>query len=84
MAKGESAAGWTAVINEPKTFDLMKIMGIEELLGSSELTAGEYNQVRLDVENVEVTIGGETIVGTVPSGKLRIVGRFDSLVTRPV
>ena len=75
----DTAGGWLTVVAEPKTFDLMEIMGVEELLGTADLMPGEYNQVRLNVEKVVVTLLGTDIEGRVPSGKLRIVGQFTAV-----
>ena len=76
-AMGETEAGWNTVVDEAKTFDLIAIAGVEEFLGSAELDPGRYNQIRLDVVEVQVTVDGEEQAATVPSGKLRIVGGFD-------
>ena len=76
MAVGDEAGGWSSVVSEPKTFDLIEITGVEELLGTAELAPGEYKQVRLNVEEVTVTLEGTAIQSRVPSGKLRFKGRF--------
>ena len=76
LAAGEVSGGWITIIGETKTFDLMEIIGIEELLGTTELAPGQYNQIRLDVEQVIVTLEGEEIDARVPSGKLRVVGQI--------
>lgn len=57
-----------------KTFDLLKIKGIEKALTSGEVEPGKYTQVRLTVEKVEVALnGGELKPATVPSGELKLV-----------
>jgi len=70
------ASGWITIIEEEKTFDLIKISGIEEVLGSEEIEATDYTQIRMDVLWVEVTIDGEQKTATIPSGTLRIVSPF--------
>lgn len=67
---------WITIIEEPRTFDLIKISGVEEVLGSKEIEAADYTQIRMDVLWVEVTINGEKKIATVPSGTLRIVKPF--------
>ena len=68
--------GWVTVVVEPRTFDLLEIAGIETLLGTANLSPGQYNQVRLDVDSVSVTLEGEEVDARVPSERLRIVGPF--------
>ena len=68
--------GWVTVVVEPRTFDLLEIAGIETLLGTANLSPGQYNQVRLDVDSVSVTLEGEEVDARVPSDRLRIVGPF--------
>jgi len=60
------------------TFDLLKISGIEEFLGASQVEAGKYTQVRLTIDNSEVTLGDkEPQAATVPSKELKLVRPFD-------
>ena len=79
IARGEAVTGWVTVIDEPATFDLVEIAGVEELLGTADLTPGRYNQVRLNVDRVVVTLAGVDIPARVPSGKLRIPGGFEAV-----
>ena len=79
IAKGDVDGGWTTVVDEPTTFDLMQIIGVEEILGSAELTPGQYNQIRLTVEDVVVTVQGADLRGKVPSGRLKIAGQFTAV-----
>ncbi len=59
------------------TFDLLLIEGIERFLGTSEVDAGKYTQVRLVVETVQVRIGSGALQdATVPSKALKIVHPF--------
>lgn len=59
------------------TFDLLLIEGIEQYLGTSEVEAGKYTQVRLVVETVQVAFdGGPLQDATVPSKELKIVHPF--------
>ena len=69
-------SGWITIIEEEKTFDLVKISGIEEVLGSKEIEAADYTQIRMDVLSVRVIVNGEEKIATIPSGTLKIVRPF--------
>ena len=64
-------------------FDLKQLEDVEELLGSGNMTAGKYTQIRMDIEMVEVTYlkDGEesinTVNATLPSGTLKFVRPFE-------
>lgn len=74
---GDDTSGWQMVAAGPFEFDLLKLDGIEEILGDAELEVGRYQQIRLDVVSGRVQIqNGNRPIG-VPSDKLRIVGGFE-------
>ncbi|MFC1958654.1 DUF4382 domain-containing protein [Chloroflexota bacterium] len=50
---------WTSVIEEDKSFDLLNLRGVEEILGSKEIETGNYRRICMDVKDVTVTIGGK-------------------------
>ncbi|MFC1899914.1 DUF4382 domain-containing protein [Chloroflexota bacterium] len=64
-------------------FDLLDIEGIEQFLGSSEVEAGKYTQVRLVVDTIRVAFKdvsgneGELEEAEVPSKELKLVHPFD-------
>ena len=59
------------------TFDLLQIQGILHDLGSANLTAGTYTQVRLEISSVKVGLNGGTPQdATLPSGVLKVVRPF--------
>ena len=80
-----SAGGtnWLPVIDEQRTFDLVEITGVEQVLGTAELEAGRYTQIRMNVVSVEVTFkprgeaGFVTRFATVASGELKVVRPFE-------
>ena len=76
---GDAATGWVTLIDEPKTFDLVQITGLEEVLGTADVAPGVYSQVRLNVEEVVVKLSGVDIPAKVPNEKLRIVGHFSAV-----
>lgn len=64
---------WVTVLNESKTYDLMALNGVEELISSAELTPGyEYNILRLYISEVKVTYNGVENTAKLPSGKIDI------------
>ena len=74
-----NGGGWISIniSDNMSTFDLLKVKGIEEFFGSSEVAAGKYTQVRLIVDKAEVAVdNGEPQEATVPSGELKIVRPF--------
>ena len=71
-----SEDSWITVLKDPPVFDLVKIAGVNVLLGTSEIASGNYTQVRLDIAEVNVTVEGKQFKATVPSDKLKLVGTF--------
>lgn len=64
---------WISVEPVVLSFDLVTLIGVSEFLGSVEVTAGSFTQIRVGVSSVEVN--GEP--ATLPSGTLRIVRPFE-------
>lgn len=77
----DSNSGWVTVLAGPMEFDLLqlKASGVASILGQTELGAGHYSQVRMDVELVSAEIDGNTVTTgiEVPSGMLRLVTSFE-------
>lgn len=76
---GATDNGWmSANITGPNPFELLALKngGIQSVLGNLEMTAGNYTQIRLVVQTVKVTINGENLTATVPSGKIKFVHPF--------
>ena len=75
------AGGWETIIIDEVTFDLMSVIGITEVLGSANIVAGSFTQIRMDVEEVDVVfvIDGITdnVTAEVPSKTLKIVKPFE-------
>jgi len=69
--------GWVTVIDEEITFELLALEGVEAILGSAQLPAGKYTQVRLSVPEVEVEKDGERVIAEVPSDTIKLVGTFE-------
>jgi len=76
----DNVTGWETIPipTGNMTFDLMDVIGVEKVLGSANVTAGKYTQIRMDVDSVEVvTVDGDNFTAEVPSGKLKIVRPFE-------
>jgi len=61
------------------TFDLIELKegGLEEILAWGNVTAGNYTQIRMKIEKVEVRLGeAEPEEATLPSGELKFVRPF--------
>jgi len=71
------------VSQDAAEFDLLDIEGIDQFLGSSEVEAGKYTQVRLVVDTIKVAFKdasgneGELEEAEVPSRELKLVHPFD-------
>ena len=69
---------WITIdISGNATFDLLQIKGIEQFLGTSEVEAAKYTQVRLVIDTIQVKLGsGNLTDATLPSRELKIVQPF--------
>lgn len=72
----ETEAGWFTVVETAQTFDLIELRDAKAFLGSAELEAGRYTQVRLIVEEALATIDGTEHTLKVPSGTIKLVHPF--------
>ena len=70
---------WVTIdISGNATFDLLLIKGIEQFLGTGEVEATKYTQVRLVTETVQMEVGsGNLTDATLPSKELKIVQPFN-------
>ncbi|MBW2990682.1 DUF4382 domain-containing protein [Candidatus Woesearchaeota archaeon] len=69
-------AGWKTVIDESKTFDLIELRDVKELLGNTTLAAGKYTQIRILVSSVNLEVDGEPATLKVPSNKIKLIKPF--------
>lgn len=78
-AESDGNDGWEVLVATPQSIDLLKEAAnpsTNSTLGTSNLAAGKYTQIRLylaDTGNT-ITVGGQTVPLTVPSGALKLVG----------
>lgn len=75
----DDESGWITIINhELPPFDLFEIVDKPFTLGSDNVTAGKYTQIRVGVKQVEgLTKAMEPYEAEVPSGTLKLVRSFD-------
>jgi inhibitor of cysteine peptidase len=76
----ENGGEWISIniSDNMSTFDLLKVKGIEEFFGSSEVAPGKYTQLRLIVDKAEVTTADNvTQEASVPSQEMKIVRPFN-------
>jgi hypothetical protein len=73
---GGDEGEWITLLENPPVFDLLKVAGVHSLLGSANVTSGNYTQVRIGIAEVTVTINGEQKKADVPSDKLKLVGNI--------
>lgn len=73
-----STEAWVTVSNGSKQYDLLQLKqtGAVALLADINLPVGTYNQIRLTISKVDVTVSGATQEAKLPSGTLKIVGRI--------
>jgi hypothetical protein len=69
----ENQSDWQTLLDVEKSFDLIEVAGVEEILGETEIPAGIYNQIRMHVKSVVVTLNGKDIEAKVPSGIIKLV-----------
>jgi len=69
---------WIPVIESPDSFDLMDVIGVEKVLGSVLIVAGNFTQIRMDVTEVTGnTTDDVPYTAEVPGDKLKIVRPFN-------
>lgn len=74
----DNESSWIPIIKAPASFDLMDVIGVEKILGSANITAGSFTQIRMDVTKVVgETTDNVSYTAEVPSDKLKIVGAFN-------
>ncbi len=74
-----TSASWFIIVEEAQTFDLISLINVTDVLGSEELSAGVYTQIRLHVDQALVTIDGVQHNLTIPSKTIKLVSGFQIL-----
>lgn len=70
-------SGWVSLTVPSGSFDLMAIESVENLISSTEITAGSYNQIRFYVSTARVTTDSGTYTAEVPSSKISVAVQFE-------
>jgi uncharacterized protein DUF4382 len=83
---------WTDVTTTPRTCDLKRLQNVQDILGTTTLTAGHYTQIRLVVATAAIFFNekttGDTCAAsftmatqptnvTIPSGEVKLNREFD-------
>lgn len=74
-----TSASWYTIVEEAQTFDLISLINVTDVLGSEELSAGVYTQIRLHVDQALVTIDGVQHNLSIPSAEVKLVSGFQIL-----
>lgn len=69
--------GWITIKDEPMSFDLIKLIGSDALIGGADLEPGHYNQIRMDVKSAQATINAQVYPVTIPSKEIKLIRGFD-------
>ncbi|MDD1672743.1 MAG: DUF4382 domain-containing protein [Methanomicrobiales archaeon] len=67
-----STGGWTVVVNQTQTVNLMNLTNVSQVLGQKTMDAGRYTQIRLKIDSGTITVNGTDYNLTVPSGVLKL------------
>jgi hypothetical protein len=73
----KTGGSWITIDENPGSFNLKELEGIQEYLTGKIIDAGKYTQIRLDVVSVIITAGGVEHTARVPSGEIKLVGNFE-------
>jgi len=75
-----STAGWYAIVNDSQTYDLIALQNVTDVIGEENLSAGKYTQIRLTVEQAEITINNSGTIEIhdlkIPSNKVKLIKSF--------
>ncbi|MEA3458603.1 MAG: DUF4382 domain-containing protein, partial [Candidatus Thermoplasmatota archaeon] len=76
-----STAGWYTIVEVSQDFDLIALQDVTDVLGEDDLPVGKYTQIRLTVEQANITIINETDEPEVhemmiPSNTVKLIKSF--------
>jgi hypothetical protein len=75
-AGNNSSIGWMMVVEGAQTFDLVQLRNVKELLGNTNLSIVQYTQIRLHIDDAQVTINGTDYDLQIPSENIKLVSGF--------
>ncbi len=67
-----SNVGWHRMVGA-QTIDLLSVLNVQQTLGSTRLSPGKYDQIRMFTNTTTVTINGTNYGYNIPSGKIQII-----------
>ena len=69
---------WVTIVDEPVTFDLVELEGVEQFLGTAVADPGTYRIIRMHIQEAKLKLKGEDELKTakVPSDKIQLVRNF--------
>ncbi len=74
----DNTSGLITIIDEEVTFNLFDVTEEAAILGSDNVTAGKYTQIRMEVTEVTgFTTDNVAYTAEVPSGKLKLIKPFN-------
>jgi len=65
-------AGWTVVVDQTETVDLIRLVNVSQVLGQKTMDPGTYTQIRLKIDSGTITVDNTSYPLDVPSGTLRL------------
>ncbi len=68
---------WYTVLSTPETFNLVSLDNISQLIGTANLSAGEYDEITIQVQNVTTVINNQTEPVILPTHTLTLIGKFN-------
>ena len=71
-----SNSRWITISQEPQTFDLLQIAGMQKSLAEKQVEPGTYTRVRFHVTAATVVVGGVEHPAKVPSESLSLIRPF--------
>jgi DNA-binding transcriptional ArsR family regulator len=68
---------WYSIPLQEKSFNLVQLKNISEILSGVNLTRGSYDELSLSVSNVTAIVNGTSKPVFLPSGKITVLGGFN-------
>ena len=68
--------GWVTIVEEPQTFDLLRIAEVRRLLGERLVEPGTYTKIRFTVSRATVVMAGREFDVKVPSESISLIRPF--------
>jgi len=67
-----SNVGWHRIVRA-QTIDLLTVLNVQQTLGSTRLSPGKYDQIRMFTNTTTVTINGTNYSYNIPSSKIQVI-----------